>query len=133
MKDPHVLQTATERLGFRVDLLEGAEANVLSEAISHVTHGVAYARKAAIGTLGRPRYSVIAEWHGGKVAREIKQLVPSAWVWARAEGIPDKGRVNPTTVVSSTQPCVPQVHSHTSRRTMHGWCGDWRPIAFAAN
>jgi hypothetical protein len=43
-----------------------------------------FARHARVGSLGRPRYSVVADWRGGKIAREIKQLVPSAWTWARA-------------------------------------------------
>src|SRR5205807_676538 len=25
----------------------------------------------------------IADWHGGQVAREAKELAPSAWLWAR--------------------------------------------------
>jgi hypothetical protein len=68
---------------------------LLGQLPSGVTDVQVYARKAGIGSLGRPRYSVIAEWRGGKVAREIKQLVPSAWVWARAEGVPDKGQGQP--------------------------------------
>ncbi len=34
------------------------------------------------GSLGRPRYLLIAEWQGGQVLREAKALVPSAWNWA---------------------------------------------------
>ena len=34
------------------------------------------------GSLGRPRYVAVAEWRGGKVLREAKALVPSAWDWA---------------------------------------------------
>lgn len=34
------------------------------------------------GSLGRPRYLVIATWQGGRVLREAKALVPSAWDWA---------------------------------------------------
>jgi hypothetical protein len=39
-------------------------------------------RTAGGGGLGRPRYVVIAEWRGGRVLREAKALVPSAWDWA---------------------------------------------------
>jgi hypothetical protein len=35
------------------------------------------------GSLGRPRYVMIARWRGGEILREAKALVPSAWNWAR--------------------------------------------------
>jgi hypothetical protein len=38
-------------------------------------------RKGA-GSLGRPRFAVIAKWREGLVVREAKALVPSAWAWA---------------------------------------------------
>jgi hypothetical protein len=34
------------------------------------------------GSLGRPRFVAIAKWRGGRVVREAKGLVPSAWDWA---------------------------------------------------
>jgi hypothetical protein len=39
-------------------------------------------RVAGEGSLGKPRYTGIASWHGGFVARDVKALVPSAWQWA---------------------------------------------------
>ena len=39
-------------------------------------------RVAGGGSLGRPRYVVIAKWNGGKIFREAKALVPSGWNWA---------------------------------------------------
>src|SRR5262245_2120242 len=39
-------------------------------------------RVKGAGSLGRPRYIVIAKWRGGRVVREAKALVPSAWDWA---------------------------------------------------
>jgi uncharacterized protein (DUF2252 family) len=39
-------------------------------------------RIAGLGSLGRERYVAIADWHGGKIAREVKALAPSAVVWA---------------------------------------------------
>lgn len=36
-------------------------------------------RVAGTGSLGRPRWVAIADWHGGPVAREAKPLLPSAW------------------------------------------------------
>jgi hypothetical protein len=37
------------------------------------------------GGLGRPRYLAIAMWRGGRVVREAKALVPSAWCWAHGD------------------------------------------------
>jgi hypothetical protein len=37
------------------------------------------------GSLGRPRYVLIANWQGGFVVREAKAMVPSAWDWAHAK------------------------------------------------
>jgi len=39
-------------------------------------------RQAGLGSLGRERYTALADWCGGKIAREIKPLVPSACTWA---------------------------------------------------
>ncbi len=39
-------------------------------------------RVAGEGSLGRPRYTGIAEWSGGYVARDVKAMLPSAWQWA---------------------------------------------------
>jgi hypothetical protein len=38
------------------------------------------------GSLGRPRYLAVADWQGGRVVREAKALVPSAWGWAHGAG-----------------------------------------------
>ncbi len=38
-------------------------------------------RQAGLGSLGRRRYTVIADWRGGRVARETKDLIPSAFHW----------------------------------------------------
>jgi len=39
-------------------------------------------RVAGLGSLGRQRYVAVAEFHGGKIAREAKALAPSAAAWA---------------------------------------------------
>jgi len=39
-------------------------------------------RIAGLGSLGRERYVAITDWRGGKMAREAKALVTSAYVWA---------------------------------------------------
>jgi hypothetical protein len=43
----------------------------------HIVH-----RIAGLGSLGRERYTAIAEWRGGSIAREAKALAPSACHWA---------------------------------------------------
>jgi hypothetical protein len=40
-------------------------------------------RVSGLGSLGRSRFVALAEWRGGKIAREAKALVPSACLWAR--------------------------------------------------
>ena len=40
------------------------------------------------GSLGRPRFVVTADWQGGRIAREGKALVPSAWQWAQGKKSP---------------------------------------------
>lgn len=42
-------------------------------------------RVAGGGSLGRPRYVAIADWHGGRVLREAKALVPSAWTYVHGK------------------------------------------------
>jgi hypothetical protein len=39
-------------------------------------------RMAGLGSLGRQRFVAIADWQGGRIAREAKALAPSAAVWA---------------------------------------------------
>jgi hypothetical protein len=43
-------------------------------------------RTAGTGSLGRPRWVGIADWHGGLVVREAKALVPSGWTRAHGGG-----------------------------------------------
>ncbi len=45
-----------------------------------------YARRGAgLGSRGHQRFVAVADWRGGKIAREAKSLVPSAAVWLRGE------------------------------------------------
>lgn len=41
-------------------------------------------RVAGLGSLGRLRFVALADWHGGSVAREAKELTTSAWLWAHS-------------------------------------------------
>jgi uncharacterized protein (DUF2252 family) len=48
-------------------------------------------RQSGLGSLGRPRFTALADWCGGKIAREAKALLPSAWLWAA--GAADERRI----------------------------------------
>src|SRR5579871_2297237 len=43
-------------------------------------------RVAGLGSLGRERYVLISDWHGGLIAREAKALISSAYIWATRSG-----------------------------------------------
>jgi len=59
----------------------------LLHALPHGAQNIRYAtRQNGGGSLGRPRFLAIADWRGGKVVREAKALVPSAWDWASGSG-----------------------------------------------
>jgi hypothetical protein len=42
-------------------------------------------RVSGLGSLGRERYAMLAEWHGAMIAREVKALAPSAAAWTQDE------------------------------------------------
>ena len=62
---------------------------ILELAIDAIEHlmpapGISYRlahRSAGLGSLGHARYVAIADWHGGRIAREAKALVPSSSYW----------------------------------------------------
>lgn len=43
-------------------------------------------RVSGLGSLGRERYAMLAEWRGALIAREVKALAPSAAAWVRDSG-----------------------------------------------
>ncbi len=45
-------------------------------------------RQAGLGSLGRERYTALADWRGGTIAREAKPLTSSAWSWMSASREP---------------------------------------------
>jgi hypothetical protein len=47
-------------------------------------------RRAGLGSLGRLRVVAIADWKGGRVAREAKALTASAWQWLNAKRPPSE-------------------------------------------
>lgn len=42
-------------------------------------------RIVGLGSLGRMRFIALADWHGGRIAREVKAVVPSAVYWAQGD------------------------------------------------
>ena len=56
---------------------------LLNDSLPKGATNIYYRRRVAgAGSLGRPRYVAIADWRGGRVVREAKAQVPSAWLWA---------------------------------------------------
>ena len=43
-------------------------------------------RTAGLGSLGRRRFTALADWGGGCIAREAKELTASAWGWEESPG-----------------------------------------------
>jgi hypothetical protein len=55
---------------------------LLNASLPKGATNIVYRRRiAGGGSLGRPRYIAIADWRGGRVLREAKALVPSAWTY----------------------------------------------------
>ena len=57
-------------------------------------------RTAGLGSLGHARYVAIADWHGGRIAREAKALVPSSSHWA--ETLDGKKEEGPAEILYQT-------------------------------
>jgi Uncharacterized protein conserved in bacteria (DUF2252) len=71
------------------------------EAVEHLmpARDIPYrvaSRVAGLGSLGHARFVAIADWHGARIAREAKALVPSAAFWATNEA---KGQDRPTEIL----------------------------------
>lgn len=59
---------------------------ILLAALPEPSAGVELGLRAAgVGSLGRQRFVALLDWEGGRVAREVKQLAPSAWAWAAGD------------------------------------------------
>jgi hypothetical protein len=75
----------------KIDALKTLKAPVPISAVDAIEHlmpapnlqyRIAH-RVAGLGSLGHARYVAIANWDGGKIAREAKALVSSACYWAQ--------------------------------------------------
>jgi hypothetical protein len=75
----------------KMDALPTVKGEAPVSAIDAIEHlmpapGIRYRlahRVAGLGSLGHARYVAIADWHGGRIAREAKALVPSSSHWAQ--------------------------------------------------
>ena len=89
LRDPVVFWQKMDRL----PTVKGEIPESAREAIEHLLPepGIRYRlarRVAGLGSLGRPRLVAIAEWRGGRVAREAKALLRSALQWLDPERAP---------------------------------------------
>jgi hypothetical protein len=82
----------------KIDALPNVKGDVPISAVDALEHlmparGLAYRlaqRVAGLGSLGHARYVAIADWKGGRIAREAKALVSSACYWAKGhQGPPE--------------------------------------------
>jgi len=87
---PYVVCSDEERRNFWHEVKDYPDAEPPSDVVSALRESLPegfkikrYAsRRKGGGSLGRPRFVVIAKWNGGNIVREAKALVPSAWHWA---------------------------------------------------
>ena len=63
--------------------IPGSARKAIARMLPHpdVPHVIVH-RIAGLGSLGRYRFAGIGDWKGGRIAREAKELAPSACVWA---------------------------------------------------
>lgn len=89
LRDPVVFWEKMDRLPtLKAEVPESAR-----EALEHITPepGLRYRlarRVAGLGSQGHARLVAIADWRGGRVAREAKALVPSSWHWLNPKQTP---------------------------------------------
>ena len=89
LRDPAVFWEKMDRL----PPVRGEAPESAREALEHMLPepGIPYRlarRVAGMGSLGRVRIVAIAEWKGGRVAREAKALLPSASHWLNPKRAP---------------------------------------------
>ncbi len=91
LRDPVVFWGKMDRL----PAAKGEIPESAREALEHLLpeHGIRYrvaSRRAGLGSLGHVRLVAIAEWKGGRVAREAKALTPSALQWLNPKRAPSE-------------------------------------------
>lgn len=61
---------------------------LLEEALPREATGLRWVRRrSGIGSLGRPRVTLLARWQGGPIAREAKPVLPPAAAWAQGRNL----------------------------------------------
>jgi uncharacterized protein (DUF2252 family) len=65
-----------------------------------------YHRTAGVGSLGRERYLILTQYHGGLIARECKNALPSAWGWANPGLLKEPDRIYLGDLVASAKRSV---------------------------
>ncbi len=83
----------------KMDALPTLKSEIPVSAVDALEHlmpapGISYRlapRVAGLGSLGHVRFVAIADWHGGRIAREAKALVPSSSHWAQNLGAKHEG------------------------------------------
>ena len=103
LRDPQVYWTVLQKLPLSRGVVPNA---VLRSALpSGMTGYGVHDRVAGVGSLGRQRFVAIAEWAGGKVAREAKAWAPSAALWAKATPDADAGDALLAQAIRAADPC----------------------------
>ncbi len=82
----------------KMDALPAVEAGLpasVHEGIEHLLPRPrppyrAVTRRSGLGSLGHQRFVGLADWAGGRIARQAKALVPSAWLWAENQHGPQE-------------------------------------------
>ena len=78
-------------------------------------------REAGLGSLGRQRFTVLAEHYGALIAREIKPLVTSAAYWESGQGVPIQYANILARSVRAIDPLV-GLHEHWIVRRLSPYC-----------
>lgn len=97
------------------------------DAIEHLLPepGIRYKvhrRVAGLGALGHLRLTAIADWHGGKICREAKALVPSAVCWESETDLPE---INYQAIIDRAIRCPDhfvQLHGQWIVRRLSPYC-----------
>ena len=88
-------------------------------------------RVAGLGSLGRERFAALADWRGGKIAREAKALAPSAYRWAR-KGRNAKSILYEDVLTRSVRSRDPFVHLRRGRWIVRRLAPDCARVELAA-
>jgi hypothetical protein len=96
----------------KIDALPTVKGAVPSTAIDAIEHllpsrDLLYRlarRVAGMGSLGHARFVAIADWHGGRIAREAKIMVPSSCEWTNDR--PGPSEILYQTIISRAVRCL---------------------------